>query len=48
MDRHNTSNDERNNSDSDDGMDDEQQSPQNNAPEPVEVFYGYGNEILIF
>jgi len=39
VDRHNTSNDERNQSDSEDAMDDEAQSPQNNA-QPIEVTTG--------
>jgi len=37
VDRHNTSNDERNQSDSEDNMDDEVQSPQNINVQPVEV-----------
>lgn len=37
VDRHNTSNDERNQSDSEDNMDDEVQSPQNINAQPAEV-----------
>jgi hypothetical protein len=36
VDRHNTSNDERNQSDSEDAIDDEVQSPQNNNAQPIE------------
>ena len=46
VDRHNTSNDERNQSDSEDALDDEVQSPQNNA-QPVEVVFGIVKRLMM-